>query len=315
MIWVAVIILSLIGSFSIAYPLYRQSEKKTAVLVALLIPIVATSIYFKLGASQQLLTSDAKLSTQSQQMIERLKQRLKQQPDSVEGWYLLGRVYLSEEQLTAAKQAFARAYQLDQQQPDLLAYIAQVEYLETGSISQAKQAWLTKVHKQYPKHTLTLNLLGLIAYDQGQYQKSIDYWQTLLQQLEPNDPQVVAFQQLIDDAKIKLGAHIKVRVAIARTLDKKPNPSDTVFIIARSINGPKMPLAVIRKNVRDLPVTVQLDDSQAMSDTLKLSQFEQVSISAKINATGNANDPADYEAEAKQVNMSEQANVVILNLK
>jgi cytochrome c-type biogenesis protein CcmH len=66
------------------------------------------------------------------------------------------------------------------------------------------------------------------------------------------------------------------------------SPEDTVFILARAINGPRMPLAIVRKNVSDLPATVQLDDSTAMSPATALSGFEEVAIEARVSKSGQA---------------------------
>ena len=83
-------------------------------------------------------------------------------------------------------------------------------------------------------------------------------------------------------------ASITVNVALSAALSEHAAPDDTVFIFARATQGPPMPLAVVRKQVKDLPIQVTLDDAMAMIAEMSLSKFEQVTVGARISKTGNA---------------------------
>ena len=69
------------------------------------------------------------------------------------------------------------------------------------------------------------------------------------------------------------GIAIDVQVSLAPELQKSASPGDTVFIYAQALSGPKMPLAIVRKQVSDLPLTVSLNDTMAMMPNMKLSNF------------------------------------------
>lgn len=84
------------------------------------------------------------------------------------------------------------------------------------------------------------------------------------------------------------GASISGRVTLSPAVAAKAGPQDILFILARAVNGPRIPLAVLRKKVADLPVEFVLDDTQAMSPELKLSGFAEVVVSARVSKSGNA---------------------------
>jgi len=78
------------------------------------------------------------------------------------------------------------------------------------------------------------------------------------------------------------------KVTLSDALKGKYSPDDTVFVLARAAEGPKMPLAILRKQVRDLPITFELDDSMAMQPQMKLSAFDKVVVVARISKSGTA---------------------------
>ena len=89
---------------------------------------------------------------------------------------------------------------------------------------------------------------------------------------------------------------IKVTVRLSPALAAKAAPGDAVFIFARAAQGPRMPLAIVRKQVRELPVTVTLDDSMAMVPDMKMSSFPELVIGARVSKSGDAiPKPGDLE--------------------
>lgn len=77
-------------------------------------------------------------------------------------------------------------------------------------------------------------------------------------------------------------------VQLAPALAAKVAPTDTVFIFARAANGPRMPLAILKRRAGELPITFTLDDSTAMSPEMKLSKFPSVIVGARISRSGDA---------------------------
>jgi cytochrome c-type biogenesis protein CcmH len=89
-------------------------------------------------------------------------------------------------------------------------------------------------------------------------------------------------------------------VTLNDALKSKADPDDTLFVLARAAHGPKMPLAILRKQVKDLPLRFTLDDSMAMSPEMKMSNFDQVVVVARISKSGNAMpQPGDMQGMSK----------------
>jgi cytochrome c-type biogenesis protein CcmH len=109
-------------------------------------------------------------------------------------------------------------------------------------------------------------------------------------------------------------ASVSGTVTLAPALAAKAAPDDTVFIFARAAEGPRMPLAILRKKVSDLPVTFTLDDSMAMSPAARLSGTPQVIIGARISKSGEAlPKPGDLQGFTKPVSNSAKNIAIVID--
>jgi cytochrome c-type biogenesis protein CcmH len=91
-------------------------------------------------------------------------------------------------------------------------------------------------------------------------------------------------------------------VSLAPTLKAKADPQDTVFVFARAADGPRMPLAILRRQVKDLPLQFTLDDSMAMTPAAKLSSAQRVIVGARISKRGDATaQPGDLQGQSAPV--------------
>jgi cytochrome c-type biogenesis protein CcmH len=105
---------------------------------------------------------------------------------------------------------------------------------------------------------------------------------------------------------------LKVNVAISDEVQGVVSATDTLFIYAQALQGPPMPLAIVKKQVADLPVTVVLSDEQAMMPAMKLSNFDRVKISARISISGQAESrPGDWIGIVESVAPAETEGVTI----
>ncbi|WLH53662.1 c-type cytochrome biogenesis protein CcmI [Pseudomonas tolaasii] len=279
----------------------RESRlgKPLPLLAAFLVPVLGVVLYLHYGASDKVeLTREfSQPPVSMEDMTRRLERAAAAQPDSPEGLYFLGRAYMAQDRSADAAKIFERTVALAGRQPELLGQWAQAQYFaDNKQWSPKVQALTDEALKLDPKEVTSLGLLGIAAFEGQRYQEAIDYWNRLLAQLPPDDNSRAALQGGIDRAAEKLKesggtvapqkSAMNVRVDLSADVKAKALPSDSVFIFARAVNGPPAPLAAKRVTVAQLPITVELSDSDAMMPQLKLSNFPEVQLVARISRAG-----------------------------
>ena len=305
-----------------------QNSKSGRWAIALfvpLIPLLAITLYQQLGAgdllkkieagpAQQASTGDGSAPSHNiEEVVAKLAQRLSEQPDNLEGWVLLARAYARMQRFQEAANAYKQARRLAGDQPDLLIdYADMLVTANGGRFSDEVGQLLQTALQQQPDNIKGLWLTGHWKYQRGDNQGAIENWQQVAQQLPPgNEEDAAAIKQQIQLARARMigegdtaqpatevpgssktataaDGKIEVSVTLDAALADRAAPDDTVFIFARAVSGPRMPLAIARKKVSDLPVSVTLDDSMAMSPAMVLSRFPQVTLGARISKSGQA---------------------------
>lgn len=302
-----------------------QSGRWAIALFVPLIPLLAIVLYQQLGAgdllkkieagpAQQASTSDGSAPPHNiEEVVTKLAQRLSEQPDNLEGWVLLARAYTRMQRFQDAAEAYEQARRLAGDNPDLLVdYADMLVAAEGGRFSDKVGQLLQTALQQQPDNIKGLWLMGHWKYQRDDNQGAIENWQKVAQRLPPgNDKDAAAIRQQIQMAQARMtgdgdaapaatevssstkpdtatGGSIVVSVTLDAALAGKVAPDDTVFVFARAVSGPRMPLAIARKKVSDLPLKVTLDDSMAMSPAMVLSNFPQVTLGARISKSGQA---------------------------
>ena len=278
--------------------------KAIPLLAAVLVPVLGLSLYLHFGSSDKVeLTREFSQPPQSlEEMVARLERAAAAQPDSAEGLYFLGRAYMAQNRPADAARVFERAANLAGRQPELLGQWAQAQYFaDDKKWSDKIQALTDEALKADPKEVTSLGLLGIAAFEDQRFEQAIGYWQRLMTELPEGDASRAALEGGIAKAREQLQASggkvetapvakamasIKVNVDLADAVKTSALPGDSVFIFARAVSGPPAPLAVKRVTVADLPITVELGDVDAMMPQLKLSNFPEVQLMARISRAG-----------------------------
>ncbi|MGZ8095780.1 MAG: c-type cytochrome biogenesis protein CcmI, partial [Methylosarcina sp.] len=296
-------------------------------VLALAIPLLAASLYWARGNFSAIGIDPEKAASNLSnpniddinKMVEGLAERMKSDPDNAEGWLMLGRSYKYLEQYPKAVEAFGNAYRLLGDKPEvMLLYADAIALASDKNLAGKPSELIFKALELEPNNMNGLWLGGLAKVQQGDVPGALTLWRKLESQLPANSEPRNEMRNIIaslvgrapaaenarpdsQEAQAPTGS-ITVEVSLAPELQKAASSGDTVFIYAQALSGPKMPLAIVRKQVADLPVKVTLDDTMAMMPAMKLSNFAEVKLLARISKSGEAvTQPGDLIGTVEQV--------------
>jgi cytochrome c-type biogenesis protein CcmH len=326
----------------------KKNEKKSSQgrwIVSVImfgVPLFSVLTYFWLGEPDALerarlqqtqLTQQAENPSQADinAMVNGLAQRLQQQPDDGQGWFMLGRSYKYLQKYPLAVDAFAKAYVLLGDQTEVMLHYADALAMANGGkLSGKAEELIFKALAQSPDDVMGLWLGGLAKVEMGENAQAIQYWRKLETLLPPGSDSYQELQRLMSSiqtqspgpatieagkkiAKANTPVSIDVQVSMSDGIKARVNPQDTVFIYVKALTGPPMPLAIVRKQVTDLPLSVTLDDTMAMMPKMKLSNFEQVKIMARITKSGAAmQQKGDFIGTYELQKLAEKTSVVVV---
>ena len=243
-------------------------------------------------------------------MVDKLAARMKDHPDDAEGWTMLARSYTVLSRFADALPAYARAIELMPRNATLLADYADAVAATKGTANNPQSmALVERALALDPEHPKALALAGTALYDRGDFAGAVARWQKIADKLPPGGELARQVQASIVEARERAtatGASIPAAappvaaatppqataltgtVTLDATLAAKVSPGDTVFVFARAAGGGRMPLAVQRAKVANLPLAFRLDDSMAMAPGATLSGAKQVIVGARVSKSGNA---------------------------
>jgi cytochrome c-type biogenesis protein CcmH len=327
--------------------------------IGVLLPVLTLGLYFAIGSPQLINGATAQQQAASghgeaegqqsvEQMVQSLAERLKQEPENAEGWFLLGRSLMSMGKYGDAVKAFEVVDKLQPDNPPVMLALANaVAMAQNGKIGGRPEHLVNRALELDPTSTTALWLAGIAAEERGDYKLALLHWGKAEPTLKPADQQELRsrMQAAATKAGVKLEfaqsqmqpaplpqiaspqaqpqsqsqpqtpakVAIRVKVSLDPVLTGVFSAEDTVFVFAKAANGSPMPLAASRHKVKELPLEVTLDDSMAMTPQAKLSSAGQVTISAKISASGTATPQgSDFISETVTVSSGTKEEVTLV---
>jgi cytochrome c-type biogenesis protein CcmH len=319
----------------------RRPPRWPAVIVAVIAPIAAAALYWQLGtpdalSPQAVSAHDASQPSREQidAMIAQVKQRLEKEPNNVEGWAILARTHYTMGNFEEAAAAYATLSTLLPYDADLLADYADALAMSQGRNFAGKPMELVQLAlKIDPTQWKALAMAGSEAFDRKDYKAAVEYWQRLQDTTPSDSPIRQRIQGSIAEARSQAGMppvaqaqkggaaggaiagrSVSGTVTLSPTLASKVRPDDSVFVFARPADGSRMPVAVVRARVSELPLQFTLDDSRAMAPTAKISALNEVIVNARVSRSGNAIPASgDLEGTTEKVKVGTQGMSVVID--
>lgn len=315
--------------------------KVIAVVLAVLLPLASVGLYLKIGNPDALKPGHGALAMSQTRDISSLEEKVAENPNDPEALVVLARAYVDLKRYADGSRIYERLVKIIPDEPILWADYADALAMAQGSLRGKPTELLERSLALNPNHDKSLALAGSAAFERGDYAAAVRYWEKLLELLPKEDTENA---RMIEDA-LSQARHILTQnkrgmktappldqinkstsqaqagkeritgtVRLSAEFKENADPGDTVFVLARAAQGPKMPLAILRKQVKDLPLSFVLDDSMAMAPQMKMSNFDQVVVVARISKSGNAMpQPGDMMGISKPLALGSKGVKIVID--
>lgn len=275
------------------------------------------------GSAQQFVDSQhGKTGNQPsvEDMVVMLANKLKDNPGDQRGWFLLAKTYMALKKYNDAYKTYEKLLILTGEDPAVLVSMADsLAMTRGGKMSGEPEKLLRRALKISSDNVTALWLIGIAEKEKGNHAQALKYWSKLYPlisddveaketvakmiesvggNVEANESEHNHDSSVSSETMASIAAEIqastsgkeikaiKVTVNLSAEILNQADSNDIVFIYAKALQGPPMPLAAYKKKVSELPITVILDDSMAMMPTMKISAFKQVLVGARISKSG-----------------------------
>jgi len=334
----------------------KKPSLLSGILIAALIPAITIPVYLKVGTPLFTEQLDSKLAAKKARtiavpkkadgspdinaMVAGLQKKMDENPDNAKGWFMLGRSYMVLKRYLESATAFEKSLKL---KPDsaqiMLALADSLAMTNNGEIAGRPVELINKALEIEPNNLTALWLGGMAARQQKKFALAIERWQKVIP-LVKDPAEVTEVRSLIAEAMQKVSpedkarlsqlepatkktsnqdnssANVTVSVSLSDALIAKADPTDIVFIYAKAMSGPPMPLAALKKQVKDLPIKVTLNDSMAMIPAMKISSHKALKVGARISKSGQPiAQQGDLYTEKQSVQLGESVELVIDSIK
>ena len=284
-------------------------------------------------------------------MIVGLEKKLEAQPENPKGWYMLGRSYMVLKRFPEAVKAYEKAYKQMPDSVDIMLSLADsLAMKNNGNISGRPVELINKALKTDPENLTALWLGGMAARQKKDYVTAIQRWTKVLgiikdpterkevadlikeagSLLTPEQRKIVktelaslststitsANKKAETKAPANSGQSITLSVSLSEKFKDKVSPTDIVFVYAKAMSGPPMPLAAAKIQVKDLPSKIILNDAMAMMPSMKLSGHTEVIVGARVSKSGQpTSQSGDFFIEKRAVKLGDKASLEISKIK
>ncbi len=310
------------------------------VVILLFVPILTVSMYQSLGSPEGMkLVPGQRVEPVVQapvappsikETLIQLVESLKKSPEDVDAWLAMGgammRIDRYQEAIVAFNKALTFSDFVGTPKADILVSLADAVAMGNGgSLEGEPDELIAKALTLDANHTSGLWLAGMSAERKGNHEVALSHWNRLYPMLSDADGAKQNLEILMMDAEnameglptsaqqmtASISANLTLYITISDEMKAQTTGDELLFIYAKAMSGPPMPLAALKLKVSDLPTEVTLDDSMAMLPQMRLSSFDTVIVGARISKSGQPiSQPGDLQGEVSNVTVQNNTQVI-----
>jgi len=311
----------------------RLGSRLAAFALAATAPLLAFGLYLLVGTPAAVSPGMAAASSPHgaesrhvEALVDGLAARLHADPENPNGWIMLARSYVALGRFGEAALAYANATARVKDDAQLFADYADALAMAQGqSLAGEPERLISTALKLDSDNVKARALAGTVAFGKRDYTAALLHWEHIVRVAPqsqfaesvrtsitetralaagspPRESTAAAPAQAGKAPPASRGAAISGVVRLAQADAKTVSPSDTLFVFARAVEGPRMPVAILRAQAKDLPLEFTLDDRSSMVAGVKLSDQQQVVVGARISRSGSATaQPGDPQGYSRPV--------------
>lgn len=271
------------------------------VAVVLIAPVVVyegVGGYRDVQIADKLATLDPTVEGSVEELVRSISDRSAQRPGNADYLAILGDYFTAQGEHGKALERYEQLLTLFPESPEILAKAAQAEYLQgERELSNRAKSRAESALAADPNQGVALGTLGMAAFEAAAYADAARYWERLLALEPPGSPGSQMLTELLAEARARMGepaagvedpiddSPARVTVSVALPAGSEVS-SGSIFVLARPANSnQRMPIAVVRRSVTDLPLEVTLDDSNSMAGQ-SLSTLDRADIEVQLSPSG-----------------------------
>jgi cytochrome c-type biogenesis protein CcmH len=239
--------------------------------------------------------------------VAQMRARVKQNPKDAAAWAMLAHSFDMLGNHAEGSAAYSKLIELVPDDPQVLVDAADSMALARGRRFDGEPLKLIqRALALDPKNLKALSLAGTDAFDHKDFAQATSYWQraralvtdpALARELDdrisqarvlPSRPASAVAASPTAAAASNASGFVAGKVIVSDKIKSRVAPDDVLFIFARPAEGPRMPVALMRRKASELPLEFRLDDSMAMVPQSRLSAQPRVIIGARISKQSDA---------------------------
>ena len=330
-LWALLAAMSLVAISFAVWPLYRNGNGFSPMVGVAIVLVVALSAGLYNFQGSPTLPSGSGDLPEMDDAVAALAERLAANPDDVNGWNMLGRSYMTVGNYAGAVQAFEKAVELESAgNAQSLVSLGEALLAESGAgISGRIAALFENALAVDPNNPQGLFYGGIGAFNRNDIDLAADRWEQLLELNPPAEIQGILEQRIAEwrgveavqvtpdqtDNQAELVAEpdavVTARVSLTDAAAAALPAEATIFIIARDPSQPGPPIAVTRRSLSELPVSIGLGDRESMVAGRSLSSFAEFELLARVSLSGQPTaQPGDWYGS--QIVVPAENNVIEL---